>query len=307
MKEFRKNSEDLLICEECEKTFKSLNGLSQHIFIKHMQSNEYYNKWIKTDDDGICKICGHTTKCYGLNGYKNYCCDECSKKLHYINLKLSNLEKYGVENVFQSKYSKEKSKQTKLKKYGNENYRNPEKFKQTCLEKYGVQHISQLEEIKERKKQTCLKNYGVEAGFADIKKREQTCLEHFGVQNPSQDIEIHKKQQHSGFQAKKFRNTDLYYRGKFELDFLEKVYDRYPEMINAYSIKYIFNNKNKVYYPDFYIKSLNLIIEIKSTRTIELQGIKRIVAKKMAAINNGFNYIVIINKKYDKFNKLYLK
>lgn len=47
-------------------------------------------------------------------------------------------KKYGVDNIFQTDYAKEKSKQTKLQRYNNENYRNIEKIKQTCLEKYGT-------------------------------------------------------------------------------------------------------------------------------------------------------------------------
>ena len=46
----------------------------------------------------------------------------------------TNLEKYGVENVFQSKECKQKAKQTKLKKYGDENYNNREKMFKTMKE-----------------------------------------------------------------------------------------------------------------------------------------------------------------------------
>src|ERR1035437_2660739 len=232
MKEFRKNNEGLLVCEECGKTFKT-SGLQQHIRTIHCSNKDYYDKWLKNENDSICKICGASTLYIeGLKGYFNYCCKECGKKLHYINLKLSNLKKYGVENQFQSEEIKEKSRQTKLKKYGDENYRNPEKFKKTCLEKYGVEHISQLNEIKKRKKQTCLKNYGVEAGFTDVNKRIQTCIQHFGTENPSQNPEIHKKQQESGFKSKKFKNTNIYYRGTYEFDFLEKYYKKYPDIQN---------------------------------------------------------------------------
>lgn len=37
-------------------------------------------------------------------------------------------------------YFTKKSKETKLKKYGNENYTNKEKYKQTCLERYGTEY-----------------------------------------------------------------------------------------------------------------------------------------------------------------------
>ena len=63
------------------------------------------------------------------------------------------------------------------------------------------------------------------------------------------------------------------------------------------SIKY---GKNKIYHPDFYIPLLNLIIEIKSSWT--LNGNKdETYEKEKATIANGFNYIMIIDKDYEKF------
>jgi len=299
MKEFRKTKDGLFICEECGRTFKKLCNLSPHIG-KYHNKKKYFDKWIKDENDGKCKICKKETPFLSLvHGYKNYCSDECAKKLHYINLKLSNLKKYGVENTFQSKEKKEKIKETKRERYNDENYNNREKCKQTYLERYGVEYISQLKEIKEKKEQTCLKNHGVKAGFANVEKRKHTCLKHFGVENPSQDFEIHKKQQFAGFKAKKFRNTNIYYRGSYELDFLEKYYDKYPDILNPTFIKYKFKRKNCYYFPDFYIPSKNLIIECKNSYLAEKNKMK-IEYQKQAVINAGYNYIMIINKDYSK-------
>ena len=67
--------------------------------------------------------------------------------------KQTNLEKYGVEYVSQLNMVKNKSKQTKIKKYGNENYINIDKIKQTNLEKYGVEYYTQSNEYKEKEKE----------------------------------------------------------------------------------------------------------------------------------------------------------
>ena len=53
-------------------------------------------------------------------------------------------------------------KQTKLDRYGDENYRNKDKAKQTCLEKYGVENPFQNKGIQDKAKRTCLEKYGVE-------------------------------------------------------------------------------------------------------------------------------------------------
>ena len=55
-------------------------------------------------------------------------------------------KKYGVENPGQLKFVLDKQKQTKLERYGNENYTNIEKQKQTCLKKYGVENYMQTAE-----------------------------------------------------------------------------------------------------------------------------------------------------------------
>ena len=55
-----------------------------------------------------------------------------------------------------------KIKQTKLERYGNENYRNDEKIKQTNLEKYGVENVYASDYVKEKKKQTYIEHYGTD-------------------------------------------------------------------------------------------------------------------------------------------------
>jgi len=76
-------------------------------------------------------------------------------------------------------------------------------------------------------------------------------------------------------------------------------------MLNAICIKYTFNGKNKVYHPDFYIPSLNLIVEIKNSYLAEKDK-EQIELKKQASINSGFKYIMIINKNYTQFINEYI-
>ena len=95
--------------------------------------------------------------------------------------------------------SKEKRKQTCLKKFGVESplqskeCRN--KGKDTMLKLYGVENPSHSEEIKDKIKQTCLEKYGGHPGKSEIikKQKKQTCLKKYGVENPSQAKEIKDK------------------------------------------------------------------------------------------------------------------
>ena len=296
MKEFRKTEEGLFICEECELLCKSKVGLSRHIIKNHNGTKIYYDKWLKEEGDGRCKICNNETKFTGFRTYYKKCCiKECSNKYTQLRTEEENVKNFGVKNSFQRKDCKEKAKQTKKEKYSDENYNNRKKCKQTCQEKYSDENYNNTKKNKQTKKE----KYGNE-NYRNDEKIKQTCQERYGVDNPMQNKEIFEKNQKSGYKLKYFRDTNIYYRGTFEFDLLDKHYNKYPDIINAPSIKYILNNKNRVYHPDFYIPVLNLIIEVKSL--YYYKKYKNLCdAKKKATISNGFNYIMIVDKNYTNF------
>ena len=66
------------------------------------------------------------------------------------------------------------------------------------------------------------------------------------------------------------------------------------EVINLF-----FDNKNKIYFSDFYLENKNLIIEIKSSYTFNVD-LKKNLAKQNACIEQGYNFIFIIDKNYDE-------
>jgi len=137
-----------------------------------------------------------------------------------------------------------------------------------------------------------------------VQQIEKTCIEKYGVKNVQQNKEVFEKQQKTAKCSFQFKNTNIHYRASYELDFLEKYYNMFSDIQNAPFIKYKFKNKNKIYFPDFFIPSLNLIVEIKNSYLAK-RFKTQLVAKKKATITNGFNYIMITNKHYNKFNKLF--
>lgn len=220
-------------CKICgEKISSRLMG--KHMMEKHhINTKEYYDEYIKKPGEGYCLECGVETDFICLSqGYRKFCCRECSSK---------------------SPLKYEKSKQTKMDRYGNPNYNNMEKNKKTCLERYGVTHIGLSDEIKtkvkktwdskgereimefrkkhsdiwkhktpnekqeivnkvrktkhkrygdpnynntEKNKKTCLEKYGVDNVFKseEIKdKIKQTCVKKFGVEHPAQNPEVFQK------------------------------------------------------------------------------------------------------------------
>ncbi len=236
------------------------------------------------------------------------------------------IKKYGVEYVLQSGDIKEKAKETMLKNYGveyaaqndkiynkviktkkekygeNFNQQFKEKAKQTCLKLYGDEHYNNREKYKE----TCLKKYNKNSYFETIEfknKSKKTCIKKYGVPNVSQCARIHQKQQKSGFRIKKFKNTDLWYQGSYELDFLEKYYNNYIDIQRGPRIKYIFEERKRYYFSDFLIPSLNLVIECKNSYLVKRDKLI-LEKKKIATKNKGYNWIMIVDKNYKDFNDL---
>lgn len=148
-----------------------------------------------------------------VNFYISFTCNRCNKQVYKnfkdvncdINFlkycgkcksKITCLEKYGCEYSFQSENNLSKSRQTKLDKYGDENYNNKEKHIQTCLEKYGVENYSQTEEYRDRVHKTSLTKYGVDHFTqSEIVKlhAKDTNLDKYGVEWQTQSENFKEK------------------------------------------------------------------------------------------------------------------
>ena len=177
-----------------------------------------------------------------------------------INCQPHNISKwicdYGIKR--NRKYIIELSKQTKLKKYGNENYNNIEKMKQTNLERYGVEWTTIVPDVIEKIKNTNLERYGVVSTTCvpEIKrKQELSCLKHYGVINPSFSPEIIDKI----YNIRK--NNKSWNISKDEKIIIELLLEKYPNTKTQY--------KSELY-PwkcDFYIPEIDLYIEYQGLWT----------------------------------------
>lgn len=69
-----------MICEICKLECRSGQALAKHIHIKHnIDTKEYYDKYIKTESEGICPICNQSTPFFGLSkGYQKHCSAKCA-------------------------------------------------------------------------------------------------------------------------------------------------------------------------------------------------------------------------------------
>ena len=74
--------DNICICKICGEECRSIRHLSAHIQIKEqMKLKDYYDKFIKNTEDGICPCCGKNTEFLSLtHGYNKHCSKECLAK-----------------------------------------------------------------------------------------------------------------------------------------------------------------------------------------------------------------------------------
>lgn len=196
----KRNINNITYCEIDQASFPNQRQFKYHLVKLGVSQKDYYDKYIKKDGEGVCLHCKNESIFNNIGlGYTKFCSLSCSGQYKKINdgareqmikrTKETKLRKYGNETYVNS----DKMKETKLAKYGNSNYNNIEKQKETLLEKYGVDVYTKTKEYKEKVKKTSIEKYGVDHFTKSeiIKnKSKETCIEKYGVEHVLQDRNI---------------------------------------------------------------------------------------------------------------------
>lgn len=290
-----------LKCKICDKECKNFRSLSRHISSHNLTVQEYYDKYLKKPDEGICPTCGKMIPFNSMkHGYKMYCNCKCANSnIEKINrIKNTMLEKYGVEQPFQSEIFKEKARQTSIKKYGVNHPRKSkevqDKAKKTNLSKYGAENPFAAPKIKEKYQKNFLEKYNTKCpanadgrikALRTMRKNGnrsslEDLLENFFIENNINYIQEYKEERYPYF-----------------CDFYLPDSDTFIE-INGYWTHndHFFNKNNK---ED--IKTLNKWKEkAKQGHTQYADAVnmwsKRDIEKLNYAKKNNLNYIVLWNK-----------
>lgn len=224
--------------------------------------------------------------------------------------KIKELYGDGIENISQVQEIKDKKIETLIKHYGS--LENANKIRQqTLLKHHGVENTSQLPGVGDKISKTKLNKTKEEKELIQQKCKE-TSMKKFGTEIPMQNDEVFDKSIKSRF---KFKNyifpsgkiikvqgfedraiNNLLSNGINEEDI---IVDRLEMKQYTRQIFYInkFGKKSR-YYPDIYIKSKNLIIEVKSAFTfkggLDKTGCYENLLKANACTNKGFNFEFMI-------------
>lgn len=87
-------SNEIFICKICGKELKTMHHLQKH----KITAKDYYDKYIKTENEGKCLNCGNDTKYISLlQGYRHFCCCRCNVEYNELGAK------FGEENVSKRK------------------------------------------------------------------------------------------------------------------------------------------------------------------------------------------------------------
>ena len=235
-----------------------------YFYVNHIDMNDTNRTKVNCECDYCGVIKNITWSNYIIQMKKTDDNIYCCHKCHFNKTKIVFLKKYGVENV-----QILESVRDKMKKTNNE--------------KYGFDYASQS---------NCVKN-----------KMKKTLIERYGVDHPMKNEDIFHKAQMKSYKKIKFGDTELHYQGSYELDFLEYSIGNNIVVENGPTIDYIHDNKKRKYYSDFYLPEYNLIVEIKSTYTLNYDYLENL-SKKEYSIKNGYNFLFVIDKNYDNLENI---
>lgn len=237
-----------------------------------------------------------------LKNIKNYNIYCCSNKCSTFKVEQTNLLKYGTKYPLQNKIIKNNLEEFFIKKYG---FKNPSsnkdiKYKKECtmIDKFGYKTNLIVPDIHKKAIENSLSE-------ESKNKRIKTNIERYGFDNVMKNSEIStksiKKSLENNF--KKYNYQNLSYQGSYELDFLKycnskNIIDKITKIDN---IRFYYDGKFRFYIPDFYIPELNLIIEIKS-KYYYYKKYDLNIRKQQECLNNGYNFMFIIDKNYEYFD-----
>lgn len=297
----------MIKCLICSKEFKNLKALSTHINLTHqLTSKQYYDKFIKKDGDGICKVCGNKTNFRRLGiGYLQRCSTKCFLLIHSPpensgRKQDKKIVEKRIKNTNQDLKEKHR-KETMFKKYGVSNYGETPQGRKNASECFKDKPNPRSDEHQKRIIDS-KRNNGTLLHSEETKRK--ISISNSGENNPFRKYlnKGGKIPKNSGGISGYY--DDLYFRSSLELSFLhyykEKNFTILSAENNNYKVTYFIDGKEKIYYPDYFIVELNLVVEIKPHSLLSYNNNK---IKTETAKNKFNNYKVLTEKEIPYLKK----
>lgn len=267
-------------CKITNKTFKFMRGFLNHLRKLGITSKEYYDTYHKKQNEGIC-YCGKETT-YDSFSYRKYCSSKCSSQSSEHRVIVKNRFKNNPEALI-SFIEKRKSKIINP---------NVEKRRDTIKKKAANMGISEFEYYSRHSKKSYLsmsKDAVESRVLKAMKTKENT--KNFGGR--------------SGYKKYDFFDEVVSLQG-YEYPVLKCLIEDFgftksDIMIGKSTIPIVKYDKNKLYFPDFYLPSKNLLIEVKSKYTLE-QHLNTVIKKCRASVEQGYSILLLVIDKHEARN-----
>src|ERR1700747_2021086 len=266
------------------KTYDSAFGLNNAIK-PHITMKQYYIEYYATEEDLLpCSICGVGDRIFKdiLVGFRDFCSRSCANKREDKRDKIS---KRFLNNPEKLESFREKKRLTDSKKTEIDKKNSSEKRQNTVIEKYGSDYLSKRTKRQwENKTEEEIK---ASVDKANETKKKNGTMVHPDFLKSNRRIIISDKE---------------YFCQGYEdavLKFLILDYGFHPSdvLVGKEVPRISFGgNKSGIYKPDIYIKSLNLIIEVKSDYTMTNELNNNYINKQLSTIKQGHFYVYVVLK-----------
>lgn len=183
-----------------------------------MTVQEYYDLYLKKEDEDVCENCGKKTSFENMNkGYRRYCSQKCLKEQLQIKDSevIRQMKRSRRENVDESA-SAEKRRETCMKKYEVNHVKKTEvvnkKYAATCMKRYGTTHTLDLDHVKDKRLSSLEENkeeinekrkeWWTEENIKSVNNtRDRTMLDRYGVKNLMELDEVKQKIAESNYNS----------------------------------------------------------------------------------------------------------
>lgn len=236
-----------ITCALTGKHFKSLRGFLNHLRPFKMTSKEYYDQFVKIENADICE-CGNYRK-YGNWHYSKYCSQNC---IYNIENRLNE-----VRNRFKGSDREEKLLILKEKRGIVDT--NPKKRNETLQKKADLLGITLYEYFSLHGKKSYLAMSKDQVDARTLKSMEtKSKINNFGGKSPYKEYLLYDNL----IRVQGYEPIVLNY-----LQSILKSNELFAGGKSVDCIKYAFNDKVRMYFPD--AKIFDLLIEVKSKFTFE--------------------------------------
>jgi hypothetical protein len=267
-------------------TYTTLRALANNVRSFGITVQDYYDKYYKADKEGVCAYCNIPTSFESLiDGYRETCTPcHCKTDAHRNKVK----NRFHDVEVLESFRSKRKVWFESLTE--DEKIRMSEQRVDTLKKVHGADYFNRFGK----------------AGNDSLKRR---CALYPGLRKQAVARMLETKRRNNTFRSNmsgrisklEYKDREYSFQGYEDL-LIKFLVDKEVRFVCFYDVPQVtFECASGTYKPDFFLPDYNLLIDVKSERTITMKP-EKLFAKQNAVFDAGYNffYYVIDSRSFNK-------